>query len=82
MSYSFREALDIVEKEPIVIRDGIRMVQIVIPFTEKYRKEFEFDLLSNKYRLKSEDSKNYAKDEKFYIGQYSQKIMNEIFKPL
>ena len=80
MSLSFEDALSIVENEPVIIRDGVRMVQVVVPFTEKYRKEFDFDLLSNKYQLKSKDSKIYAKDNKFNVGQYNQKIMDEIFK--
>lgn len=80
MSYTFQEALDIVEKEPVVIRDGIRMVQVVVPFTEKYFNEFTCDLLVKKYRLRSEDSISYAKDGKFSVHQYSQQIMNDIFK--
>jgi len=81
MCYTFQEASQIVEKEPIIIQNGIRMVQVVVPFTKKYLLEFNNDLLVNKFRLKSKDSKNYAKDDKFNVGQYEQQIMNIIFKP-
>ena len=79
---TFEEAKQIVEKEPIVIKDGVRLVQVVTPLTEKYLKEFSNDLLVNKFRLKSEDSKNYAKDNKFTVTGYNQQIMNDIFRPL
>ncbi len=76
---TYEEALKIVDTDMYPIKHGIQFVKKVIPFTEKYKREFEYDLLVRKYKLYNEDVKNYALDNKFGIGEYRLTTINEIF---
>lgn len=77
---TYEEALAVVEAELYTIVNGIKFVKKVVPETKEYLDEFNYDLLSKKYKLFNEQAKDYAKDGKFKHEEYNLELINQIFK--
>jgi hypothetical protein len=77
---TYEEALEVVEADLYTTVNGVKFVKKVVPETKEYLDEFNYDLLSKKYKLFNEHAKDYAKDRKFKPEEYKLELINQIFK--